>query len=453
MSRQERTKKRASSLMKALILYLLPRYLRFDKTQPFISITALLAFFGVGIGVMVLCVAMAIMNGMTKEFERKLFVMNYPLSVYSMTYAGVDDEILQALKKQFPQFLFSPYLRYQAVGKVGNTMNAAMVFGVDMNAESQINEVVRKALESQIFLQDSKDSQSFIDSNDIKDSTQMPQDVRKQNILAFTQKEFSILIGKGFEENFGLEANDKLDLFFTQLEPSGFGYTPITKRFNIAGFFESGLRAYDEAYTYTNLSALQKIRRLPQGIYDGIHIHTPKPMEDIEPIRNFLETTFPQRAGVEGWWQQNGNFFSAMELEKRALFIVLMLIIVMASLNIISSLLMVVMNRRKEIALLLSLGASKQEIKGVFFWVGNTIGLSGIALGVILTGIALYVLDTFPIISLPADVYGSSKLPLDLSLLDFSLTILGAIFIVCLSSYYPAKKASMVDTLQVLRNE
>lgn len=424
--------------MKTLILYLLPRYLRFDKTQPFISITALLAFFGVGIGVMVLCVAMAIMNGMSKEFERKLFVMNYPLSVYSMTYQGVDDKILESLKKQFPQFLFSPYLRYQAVSKVGNSMNAAMVFGVDMSAESQLNEVVNRAFEPQ-------NSESL--------TQQEREKLRAENIARFKERTFSILIGKGFEDFFNLETNDKIDLFFTQLEPSGFSYTPINKRFHIAGFFESGLRAYDEAYTYTNLSALQKIRRLDEGIYDGIHIFTPKPMQDIHAIADFLITEFPNRAGIEGWWQQNGNFFSALELEKRALFIVLMLIIVMASLNIISSLLMVVMNRRKEIALLLSLGASKQEIKSVFFWVGNAIGLSGIALGIILTGIAMYVLDTFPIISLPADVYGSSKLPLDLSFLDFFLTIIGAIIIVCLSSYYPAKKASSVDTLQVLRNE
>lgn len=417
--------------MKTLIFYLLPRYLRFDKTQPFISITALLAFFGVGIGVMVLCVAMAIMNGMTKEFERKLSIMNYPLSIYSTTYEGVDANILQALKAHFPQFLFSPYLRYQAVGKIGNTMSAAMVFGVDMQAESQINAVVKKAFKT------SQNSDTEF----------------KKNIESFMQKEFSILIGKSMEENFGLESGDKLDLFFTQLEPSGFSYTPINKRFSIAGFFESGLRAYDEAYVYTNLSALQKIRHLNEGIYDGIHIYTPNPMQDIHSISDFLNTQFPYRAGVEGWWQQNGNFFSALELEKRALFIVLMLIIVMAALNIISSLLMVVMNRRKEIALLLSLGASRQEIKSIFFWVGNTIGLSGIALGVVLTGVAMYMLDTFPIISLPADVYGSSKLPLDLSLLDFVRTILGAIVIVCLSSYYPAKKASSIDTLQVLRNE
>lgn len=424
--------------MKTLATYLLPRYLRFDKTQPFISITALLAFFGVGIGVMVLCVAMAIMNGMTKEFERKLFVMNYPLSIYSTTYLGIDEPILQALKERFPKFLFSPYLRYQAVGKMGNSMKAAMVFGVDIYAESLINEVVNKAFEA----------------NESETLTAEERSKKKvENITAFSQKTFSILIGKGFEEHFGLEMGDNLDLFFTQLEPSGFSYTPINKRFRIAAFFESGLRAYDEAYTYTNLSALQKIRRIPEGVYDGIHIYTPNPMQDIASINEFLLVNFPNRAGVEGWWQQNGNFFSALELEKRALFIVLMLIIVMASLNIISSLLMVVMNRRKEIALLLSLGASKQEIKKVFFYVGFTIGMGGIMLGIVLTGIALYVLDTFPIISLPADVYGSSKLPLDLSLLDFVLTVMGAIFIVCLSSYYPAKKASLIDTLQVLRNE
>lgn len=421
-----------------LYKFLIFKYLRFDRTQPFISITALLAFFGVGVGVMVLCVAMAIMNGMTKEFERKLFIMNYPLSVYATTYAGVNDEILQALRSRFPQFLFSPYLRYQAVGKVGNTMNAAMVFGVDMEAESKLNEVVKNAL----LPADSK----HLAQEDINKAL-------AQNIANFKQKEFSIIIGKGFEAQLGLELGDKLDLFFTQLEPSGFSYTPLNKRFEIASFFESGLRAYDEAYTYTNLSALQKIRRLPSGIYDGIHIYTPNPMGDIGAISAFLEDKFPNLVGIEGWWQQNGNFFSAMELEKRALFIVLMLIIVMASLNIISSLLMVVMNRRKEIALLLSLGASRQEIRAVFFAVGNVIGLGGIVLGIMLTGVGLYVLDTFPIISLPADVYGSSKLPLDLSWLDFGLTILGAVVIVCLSSYYPAKKAAMVDTLQVLRNE
>ncbi len=140
-------------------------------------------------------------------------------------------------------------------------------------------------------------------------------------------------------------------------------------------------------------------------------------------------------------------------MEKKALFIVLMLIILVASLNIISSLLMTVMNRRHEIALLLSLGASKEEIKKAFFTLGVTIGGSGIVFGVILGFLGLYLLGNFDIVTLPADVYGTSKLPLDLSLVDFFSILIGAVLIVVFSSYYPAKRATEIDVLQTLRHE
>ncbi|MGI0440363.1 ABC transporter permease [Helicobacter himalayensis] len=412
-----------------LSLYVLPKYLRFDKSQPFISITALLAFFGVGIGVMVLCVAMAIMNGMSKEFERKLFIMNYPLSIYAMSSKGVNDEILQALKAHFPNLLFSPYLRANALSRVGNNMGAAVVIGVDIESEIAINEVVKKTYEVE---------------NGALDT---------EKITQFKENEFSALIGKELSLHYFLESGDKLSLYFTNLEPSAFGLFPQSKRFEVAEVFDSGLRAYNEAYIYTNLSALQKLRKLDSGLYDGIHIFSKDAFKDKELLKDFLRQNFSEPVGIEGWWEQNGNFFSAMELEKRALFIVLMLIILMASLNIISSLLMVVMTRRREIALMLSMGASKGEIKQSFFSLGVVIGGGGIVLGVILTCIALFVLSHFPIISLPADVYGTSTLPLELSAIDFLLTLFGAIMIVCASSYYPAYKASQIDALAVLRNE
>ena len=149
----------------------------------------------------------------------------------------------------------------------------------------------------------------------------------------------------------------------------------------------------------------------------------------------------------------NGNFFAALALEKRALFIVLMLIILIASLNIISSLLMTVMNRRKEIALLLSLGASKKEIKNAFFYLGLVIGGGGMLFGMAVGFLALYILGSFDLISLPADVYGTARLPLDLSLIDFVLIIVGTSLIVTLSSYYPARKATQINVLDTLRNE
>ena len=99
------------------------------------------------------------------------------------------------------------------------------------------------------------------------------------------------------------------------------------------------------------------------------------------------------------------------------------------------------------------MGASSKEIQKTFLYLGNFIGVSGIICGSILAFIILYLLSSFPIISLPADVYGSSKLPLELSLLDLFLILCGSFAIVFFSSYYPAKKATQINPLEVLRNE
>lgn len=396
-----------------MIKYLLFKYLRFDKTQPFIMLSALLAFLGVAIGLMVLIIAMAIMNGFDKEFERKLFTMNYPITIISLTKGGINDENVNELRNKFANLKFSPYITTQGVAKSGERLEGVVVFGVDFEYEKEINKVVKDAIK------------------DIKFN------------------EFDALIGKGLSDIFLLSPEDKITLIFTKADPGGFSLIPKIKRFDIKSTFRSGLIAYDKSYIYVESSALQKVLGYDSGIYDGIHVYSKDPFNDIKTIK--AELTRNQRA--IGWWEQNGNFFSALKLEKRALFIVLMLIILVASLNIISSLLMTVMNRRQEIALLLALGTSKAEIKKSFFCLGSVIGGSGIIIGVLLGIFGVWLLGNFDIVNLPADVYGSSKLPMELSILDFVMIVIGAIIIVAISSYYPAKKATEVDVLQTLRNE
>ncbi|ANV97876.1 hypothetical protein BBW65_03235 [Helicobacter enhydrae] len=403
-----------------LAFFLLPKYLKLDRTQPFIFVTALLAFLGIGIGVMVLCVAMAIMNGVSKEFREKIMLMNYPLSVKSLKGALVPQDLLYSLQIEFPDLRFSPYVRSHALIKTPYGINPAVIFGVDFAQESEINPILK---------------QTLVDTN--------AQDL----------KDFGLVLGREFDEGFGIKPKQKVILFFTELVPHSIGFTPVSKRFEVQGFFHSGIGAYDRAYGYTSLQSLQKVRNIADNLYDGIHIDSAQPLQDYERIAKFLKQRFGYSYYVEGWWHQNGNLFSAMELEKRALFIVLLLIILMASLNIISSLLMVIMNRRKEIALLLSMGASQKEIKKSFFVLGNSIGMAGILFGFVLAFVAMKILDKFPIVSLPANVYGTTKLPLDFSLLDFALIALGSIVIVLFSAYYPANRASKINLLEVLRNE
>ena len=358
-------------------------------------------------------VAMAIMNGFDKEFENKLFTMNYPLSIYPKTFQKVNKQDLEFLKEKFPNLKFSPYISSQVIVKRGNRLKGGLLFGVNFEKEININSVLKSALKDKKI------------------------------------GKYDLIVGKGIKDENFLEDGDKLTLIFTTSNPTGFSLIPKMKRFKYKGYFQSGLIAYDKVYMYTTIGSLGRITGYKDGIYDGIHIYSDAPFRDIEKIKKVL----PSNLGVVGWWQMNGNFFLALKLEKRSLFIVLMLIILIASLNIISSLLMTVMSRRKEIALLFSLGATKKEIKKTFFFLGSIIGGSGIFMGVILGWIAIYVLGAFDIVSLPADVYGTSKLPLDLSFIDFFLILVGSVAIVLFSSYYPSYRATKIDVLDTLRNE
>ena len=398
---------------KSIIFYLVKRFLRFDKEQPFIFLSALLAFLGITLGVMVLIIAMALMNGFDKEFKNKLTVMNYPLTILPKFDGAVNNELLITLSHKFPNLNFSPYIISSVMTRSGSTLEGGYIFGVDFKAESRVNSIFKKAIQSSIY------------------------------------PKFSVIIGKPLQEEYQIQKNDKLMYIFTQVEPGGLAVTPKIKRFAVRDFFDSGLIAYDKAYSYTDIDSLQKVLGIAPNQYDGIHIYSANPQEDIKKIENIL----PDTVIVKGWWQDNTNFFAALELEKTSLFIVLMLLILIASINIISSLLMTVMNRRSEIALLLSLGTSKMEIKKVFLYLGVVIGIGGILSGVILGLSGIWILSTFDIVHLPKDVYPTTTLPLDLSLLDFFIIVFGAFFIVILSSYYPAKKASEVDILTVLRNE
>ncbi len=400
-------------MKQSLVPYLVKRFLRFDNEQPFIFLSALLAFLGISLGVMVLIIAMALMNGFDKEFKKKLTIMNYPLTVIPKFYGAVNDNLLIDLQIKFPELQFSPYVQSSVMARSGTKLEGGYLFGVNFEDEAKVNSIVAKAITDRHI------------------------------------GKFDVLVGKSLKDEFNLYVDDKLMYIFTHVEPGGLSVTPKIKRFKIKGFFDSGLSAYDKAYSYTTITSLQKVLNMPANQYDGIHIYSANPEADILKIKKEL----PISVTVKGWWEDNVNFFAALELEKASLFIVLMLIILIAAINIISSLLMTVMNRRSEIALLLSLGATTAEIKKVFLYLGIVIGIGGIAAGIFFGMSGLWILSNFDIVSLPKDVYPTTTLPLDLSMQDFFLIITGAFLIVIASAYYPAKKASEVDILTVLRNE
>jgi len=404
--------KTLSSPNQIFVRRIIRHYLKYDRDNPFIFISAILAFLGIAAGVMVLMIAMGIMNGTQKEFKKRLFVMNYPLTVLPMMENAIDEDLITTLSQHFPHLKFSPYYTTQVITKNTGAVQGSLLYGVDFDKESAINPIFKEAKGKG----DSK---------------------------------FRVVIGDSLSYEMDAPVGHKVTIYFSEQQAIGFGTMPLQKRFIVDGVFDSGLKAYDKAIMYTTLEAFEKLLKRQKGSYDGLHIYTEDPLGEIEAIRKVL----PENAVIEGWWQQNGNFFSAMEMEKKALFLVLLLIILVASLNIISSLLMTVMSRRSEIALMRTLGATQKEIKVIFFKLGLIIGSTGIITGALLGGLSIWLLKTFDIISVPADVYGTSRLPVDLTLSDFGFIILGTSVIILLSALYPAKKAAQTDPLTVLRNE
>ena len=338
--------------------------------------------------------------------------MNYPLTLLPAEEAAVNDDLVSMLKEKFPHFKFSPYYTTQVITKNEGSVQGSLLYGVDYDKEAEINHIFEEA-------------------------------------RGDSSNKFRVVMGDALSFEMNAAKGKKVTLYFSEQTAVGFGTMPLQKRFTVDGVFDSGLKAYDKAIMYTSLEAFEKLLKREHGIYDGLHIYTEDPMKEIEKLRAVL----PDMVIAEGWWQQNGNFFAAMEMEKKALFLVLLLIILVASLNIISSLLMTVMSRRSEIALMRTLGATKAEIKAIFFKLGLIIGSAGILAGTMLGGFGIWLLSTFDIISMPADVYGTSRLPVDLTMTDFGLIILGTSVIILLSALYPAKKASQTDPLTVLRNE
>ncbi len=403
----------ASLYNKKFVSKIVKHYLKYDKDNPFIFISSTMAFLGIAAGVMVMIIAMAITNGMQKEFREKLFIMNYPLTVVSYTN-GIDSTLIQKIQTKFPQLKLSPYYTTQAISKNDTDIQGSMIYGVDFDKEAQINKIFKKAIS---------------DSN--------------------IKSKYQIVVGDALASEMMAKKGDKILLYFSQQQAIGFGTMPLQKRFKISGIFDSGLQAYDKGIAYTTLSALQSILKKEKNHFDGVHIYCKNPLQ----MKSKIAAMLPDGVNIEGWWQQNGNFFSAMQMEKKVYFLVLLFIIFIASLNIISSLLMTVMSRRTEIALMRVLGASKREIKSIFYKLGLVIGSLGIATGVLLGFLGMWILKNFDVITLPADVYGSTKLPIDLPISNLIYILAGAAVIIILSAIYPAKKASSIDPLNILRNE
>jgi len=403
-------------------LFIALRYLKSKKKYRAVSVTTAISISGVAVGVMALLVVLSVMSGFHQDLQKKILGANAHIIIRD--YKGAIqsyEKTAEKLKGETDLISYAPFVLGQVMVSSGNRTHGVFMRGIDPAKESQTTDILSHV----------KDG----DFSKLSEEGEIP----------------GIILGKELASSLGVFVGDKINIVSPLGEIGPMGMLPKIRQFRVVAIFEIGMFEYDSSLALTNIKAAQEFFGMDNTI-SGVEVR----LHDIykaPEIKKHLQKKLGFPYYVMDWMQMNKNLFSALKLEKFAMFVILVLIILVASFNIISNLIMNVMEKSREIAILKAIGATNRSIMAIFILQGLFIGIIGTTVGV-LGGFALgYILNTYQIIKLPADVYYLSHLPVKMNLFDFVTVSLSAVTITLLATIYPAWQAAKLDPVEPLRYE
>jgi lipoprotein-releasing system permease protein len=409
------------------------RYLKAKRKQTFISIITIISIVGVAVGVMTLIVVLAVMSGFEKTLKEKILGTQAHLVVLKANQQGMDhyEEVLKQVQDVKGVVSAAPFIFNQVMLSSKSNVSGVVIKGIDPDRVGKVTELAHNMKAGR--LQDLKESGDHDPSG--------------------------IILGVELAKHLGVTLNDPIQVISPLGTMTPMGMMPKMKRFRVVGIFYSGMYEYDNTMAYVSLESAQKFFGMGARV-TGIEIKT----DDIYKVKE-IGKEIRQKLGfpfwTKDWMEMNRNLFSALKLEKIAMFIILVLIVLVAALNIISTLIMVVMEKNKDIAILKSMGTPSKGILRIFIIEGGIIGVVGTALGTILgLSIALnldkivaFLENRFGFKIFSPDIYYIEKFPSQVNPMDVGLIVMTAIFISLLATLYPSWRASKLDPAEALRYE
>lgn len=403
------------------------RYLRVKQT--FISLITILSIAGITIGVMALIIVIAVMSGAEAEFRSRILGVESHVMIMRYGSAFTDyRRIIKDVEKIDGVKTASPYVFSQIMLRSSSRVSGAVLRGIDPGSAGQAIKSLNKAfLEQRLTKNQNAGTSAFVPG---------------------------IILGQELARNLGVIENDIIYLISPRGMISPIGHIPAMKRFRVTGLFESGMYEYDTSLAYVHLKDAQSILHIGDSVTNiGVRV------KDIYKADNIAENIAANlnqkyKTGLywaRDWMQMNRNLFSALKLEKKAMFIILTLIILVAAFNIASSLIMMVTGKTKDIAILKAMGATNKSIRRIFVFKGMIVGLTGTVLGMCLGLAGCILLKHYEFIKLPGDVYYFTTLPVKLEALDVFVIVSAAMIICYLATLYPARKASKLNPVEAIR--
>ena len=423
-------------------LFVAARYLRAKRRQAVIGIITVISIIGVAAGVASLIIALAINNGFRQDLQDRLLGSTSHINLLRVESDGIRNwqDLLARLQKQPHVVAGAPSIYEQVLISRGARAQGAVLKGIVLQDERKVSDLLDSA---------KRGSADALAEDPLLSATGAPQDNNEPRRQAVSLP--PIILGKDMADQLGAPVGSLVTVTSPQGELTPFGIVPKYKRFKVGGVFASGFYDYDSNWAFIRLCDAQKLFDLGDVVsvlefkVDDIY-QAPEIARKLEAAagRGFMSTN---------WMEQNRALFRALRLERMVTFITIGLIVFVAALNILISLIMMVMEKTRDIAVLVSMGAKKRQIRRIFIYQGLLIGVIGTMLGLIAGYLLSWTGGHYHLVSLSAEVYSIDYVPFAPRVLDGLLVAIVAIGISFIATLYPSWSAARVLPAQALRYE
>ena len=405
------------------------RYTRARKgsgRNAFVSFIAFTSMAGIVVGVWALIVVLSVMNGFQQELRNRILSVASHIEIRGFPELK-DPAAVTALARRNPRVIATaPYVLGQAMLSVGDANRGVLIRGVDPAQEDTVADIGRH--------------------------------MARGSFASLTPGSFNVVLGAELARALGVHVGDSVVAITPQGVVTPAGTLPRIKTFKVAGIFEINMSEFDSGLAFVNIDDAEKLYRLDNAT--GVRLKLDD-MFAAPRVANELLSVLPVDTDVRDWTRNHANFFRAVAIEKRMMFIILTLIVAVAAFNIVSAQVMVVTDKKADIAILRTLGAAPKSILAIFMIQGMLIGVIGTVIGVV-TGVltALNIDVIVPAIEralhvqfLDKTVYYISDLPSDLQSGDVVTVAAIALFLALAATIYPSWRAARVNPAEALRYE
>jgi lipoprotein-releasing system permease protein len=402
------------------------RYVRAKRRNNFISIISLISMLGIALGVAALIVVMSVMNGFQTELRERMLVTTSHVTVRGLDAPLADwQAVSPQLTKNLAVAALSPFVQSEGGWSSGKITLPSLVQGIAPATEQQVGTLA-----------------SYMKTGSLE---------------SLKPGEWGAILGSELAKGLGVNVGDKVTLITAQVTVTPAGSVPRVKSFTVTGIFEIGAIQADNFFSFIHLNDAQRLFQLGDSI-TGLRVRLHDPLAAPQIADEWIRT-LPPGLGVSEWTRTNANFFKAIELQKRGMFIILTLIVAVAAFNLVSTLVMAVQDKESDIAILRTLGAKPFSIMQVFVVQGAIIGVIGTAMGLLVGVLIATNVDTAlnaierlsSVTLLDKSVYQLSQLPSKILASDLIAVVGLSLLLSLVATLYPSWSASRTRPADALR--